>query len=52
MKESRTSEEIWIKRERERERDPFPNGLSSFYREISGCRCLEECVVVGVQKNV
>ena len=39
-------------RERERERDPFPNGLSSFYREISGCRCLEECVVVGVQKNV
>ena len=37
---------------RERERDPFPNGLSSFYREISGCRCLEECVVVGVQKNV
>ena len=48
MKESRTSEEIWI----ERERDPFPNGLSSFYREISGCRCLEECVVVGVQKNV
>ena len=39
-------------RERERERDPFSNGLSSFDREMSGCRCLEKCVVVGVQKNV
>ena len=37
-----------VKRFGLRERDPFPNGLSSFYWEMSGCRCLEECVIVAL----